>query len=107
MSDKPLKESADIQDEPPLRLCSEIQLFDLCDLDSCGFKDGRFCTHADLLARFEAIAEQEDRPAADRRQIADDDDDDDFVEYGEEDDRDEDDYSVFDDELSDDEEREW
>ena len=106
MSEKPLKESAEVQDDPPLRLCSEIQLFDLCDLDSCGFKDGRFCTHADLLSRFEAIAEQEDRPAAEHSQTVEDEDDE-FVGYGEEEEQDEDDYSVFDDEIDDDEERDW
>lgn len=42
------------------RLCSEIQLFDLCDLDSCGYKSGRFCTNEKLLAKFESIREEED-----------------------------------------------
>lgn len=41
------------------RLCSEIQLFDLCDLDSCKQKSGRFCTDTVLLSRFEKIAENE------------------------------------------------
>jgi hypothetical protein len=51
------------QDESPLlvkRLCGEIQLFDLCDLDQCNHKDGRFCTHSDLLTRFERIADEDD-----------------------------------------------
>lgn len=43
--------------EPVPRLCSEIQLFDLCELDDCRFKQGRFCTDPNLLRRFEAIAE--------------------------------------------------
>lgn len=43
----------------PQRLCSEIQLFDLCDLDTCNHKNGRFCTDPDLLGRFEKIAEDE------------------------------------------------
>lgn len=43
------------------RLCSEIQLFDLCDKDVCGHKDGRYCTKGDILARFEAIMDEEDR----------------------------------------------
>jgi hypothetical protein len=43
----------------PQRLCSEIQLFDLCDLDSCRFKKGRFCTDTDLLGRFEKISEED------------------------------------------------
>ncbi|RII27844.1 MAG: hypothetical protein CXR31_06370 [Geobacter sp.] len=44
------------------RLCSEIQLFDLCDKDVCAHKDGRYCTKGDILARFEAIREEDDRP---------------------------------------------
>jgi hypothetical protein len=43
------------------RLCSEIQLFDLCDLDVCGHREGRYCTKGDILAKFEAIKEDEDR----------------------------------------------
>ena len=42
------------------RLCSEIQLFDLCDLERCNYKDGRYCTDEDLLARFEHIPEEDD-----------------------------------------------
>lgn len=56
MEDKELK-----TDCPPQRLCSEIQLFDLCNLSSCRFKDGRFCSSSDLLERFEKIAEEEQR----------------------------------------------
>jgi len=41
------------------RLCSEIQLFDLCDLDYCKSKQGRFCTNPEALQRFEAIKEEE------------------------------------------------
>lgn len=41
------------------RLCSEIQLFDLCDLDVCRFKQGRFCTQEELLSRFEDISEDD------------------------------------------------
>ncbi len=41
------------------RLCSEIQLFDLCDLDSCYLKNGRFCADPALLDRFEKIADDE------------------------------------------------
>jgi hypothetical protein len=76
-------------------------LFDLCELERCSFKDGRYCTHADLLARFEALAEPEDRPA---QPIEDDDDDDDEL-YPEEREEDDDEYSVFDDE--DGPEKEW
>jgi hypothetical protein len=43
------------------RLCSEIQLFDLCDLDSCRFKQSRFCTNDELLAKFEAIKEDDEQ----------------------------------------------
>jgi hypothetical protein len=43
----------------PQRLCSEIQLFDLCDLDSCSSRSGRYCTDSILLGRFEKIAEAE------------------------------------------------
>jgi hypothetical protein len=46
--------------ESKQRLCSEIQLFDLCDKDVCGHKDGRYCTKGDILARFEAIMDEED-----------------------------------------------
>jgi hypothetical protein len=46
--------------ENPQRLCSEIQLFDLCDRDDCQFKKGRYCTSEDILARFEAISDDED-----------------------------------------------
>jgi len=47
------------RDDLPQRLCGEIQLFDLCDLAACRFKDGRFCSDPELLARFEKIAERE------------------------------------------------
>jgi len=50
---------------PAQRLCNEIQLFDLCDLETCSFKEGRFCTHAEYLAEFEQISEAETiRPGA-------------------------------------------
>jgi len=54
-------------DDLPRRLCSEIQLFDLCDLAACRFKDGRFCSNSELLARFEKIADRE--PQAPERYI--------------------------------------
>ncbi|HIJ89071.1 MAG TPA: hypothetical protein HPP97_15555 [Desulfuromonadales bacterium] len=50
--------SPDIQ---PQRLCSEVQLFDLCDLDTCCHKRGRFCSDPALLSRFEKIADDEFR----------------------------------------------
>ena len=43
------------------RLCSEIQLFDLCDLDTCCQKNGRYCTNPEVLERFEAIKEEDER----------------------------------------------
>jgi hypothetical protein len=43
------------------RLCSEIQLFDLCDLETCCQKDGRYCTNIEVLDRFEAIKEEDER----------------------------------------------
>lgn len=44
------------------RLCSEIQLFDLCEgKDVCSHRDGRYCTKGDILAKFEAISEDDDR----------------------------------------------
>lgn len=86
---------ADVE-ELPRRLCSEIQLFDLCELTWCSFKDGRFCTHADLLARFEALAEPDDKPA---QRYDDEDDEQDEESYPDErDDENDDGYSVFDDE---------
>ena len=48
------------KEQKPQRLCTEIQLFDLCDKDVCGHKDGRYCTKGDILARFESIADAED-----------------------------------------------
>lgn len=49
--------------DPTNRLCSEIQLFDLCDLDKCGYKKDRFCTNDALLDKFESIKEEDDRQA--------------------------------------------
>jgi hypothetical protein len=48
------------KENKPQRLCTEIQLFDLCSRDVCGHKDGRYCTKGDILARFEAIRDEED-----------------------------------------------
>ena len=50
--------------KPVQRLCNEIQLFDLCELESCGYKQGLLCTSTELLNRFEAIAEEDERPPA-------------------------------------------
>ncbi|MDR3581392.1 MAG: hypothetical protein P4L44_15635 [Oryzomonas sp.] len=53
-------------DKPVQRLCSEIQLFDLCDLERCSLKEGRYCTNGELLTRFERISEKDDtRPVSD------------------------------------------
>lgn len=41
------------------RLCSEIQLFDLCALSRCSFIEGRFCTNKELLKKFEDISEDD------------------------------------------------
>jgi hypothetical protein len=54
-----MHDSGSKPDVPPQRLCSEVQLFDLCDLDTCVYKNGRFCTEPALLDRFEKIAEDE------------------------------------------------
>jgi hypothetical protein len=50
--------------KPVQRLCNEIQLFDLCELEKCCNKQGLFCTSEELLNRFEAIAEEDERPPA-------------------------------------------
>lgn len=57
MADEPVKEATPATQ----RFCNEIQLFDLCDLDSCRFKQGRFCTNEELVAQFEAIKEEDER----------------------------------------------
>ena len=49
----------------PKRLCSEIQLFDLCSRDICEHKKERYCTNVDILARFEAISDDEDACSSD------------------------------------------
>lgn len=54
-------ETAESPSPAAQRLCSEIQLFDLCDLDSCRFKSSRFCTNEQLLSKFEAIKEEDER----------------------------------------------
>lgn len=81
----------------PQRLCSEIQLFDLCELERCRYKDGKFCTDPEMLARFEAEAEPEDSPKWHFERDTDDGDADEEP-YGDDQDDDDDGYSVFDDE---------
>jgi hypothetical protein len=70
---------------PVQRLCSEIQLFDLCDLDSCKLRKGRFCTNEELLGKFEAIKEKDETPdlVYDEDELLSDDESD-FDEYDEE-----------------------
>jgi hypothetical protein len=102
-TDEPIKTEMETT-TPPRRLCSEIQLFDLCELERCRFKDGRFCTEPDLLARFEAVAEPQDRPAP---RFVDNDGDDDDELYPEECDEDDDGYSDFDDEDRQEQGEEW
>jgi hypothetical protein len=43
----------------PRRLCSEIQLFDLCSKNECECKDGRYCLNKDILVKFETISEED------------------------------------------------
>jgi hypothetical protein len=43
------------------RLCSEIQLFDLCEEERCAFKSQKFCTKGELLGRFELLLAKEER----------------------------------------------
>lgn len=59
MSDEPVEAPS----PPAQRLCSEIQLFDLCSLESCQFKQRRFCTNMGLLAKFESIKEEDEQNA--------------------------------------------
>jgi hypothetical protein len=49
-------------EEKPRRLCSEIQLFDLCTKEKCNKKDGRFCLDEIMLAKFENISQEDDFP---------------------------------------------
>jgi hypothetical protein len=75
------------------RLCSEIQLFDLCDLDTCCQKDGRYCTNPEVLERFEAIKEEDERsPEQYLTEELDDDESEDSEELGFEADFDADEY---------------
>ena len=57
-------ETAEEEIELVPRLCNEIQLFDLCEIDPsrCSFRDGRFCTDIDMLRAFEGEPEPEDDP---------------------------------------------
>ena len=42
------------------RLCSEIQLFDICEKENCGHREGRYCSDPQTLSRFEAILAEDD-----------------------------------------------
>lgn len=87
-----LDESSEIPAEPVRRLCSEIQLFDLCELDKCKFKSVNFCTNEELLTRFERIADED---ACSRMSLTDGDidDDDEFGGFGFDDDDDHDEFA--------------
>lgn len=66
MAGKIAKIIEDAVEKPPIpvqRLCNEIQLFDLCERERCNHKQGLYCTSTELLNRFEAIADEEERPA--------------------------------------------
>ncbi len=78
--------------EKPQRLCSEIQLFDLCSKETCSKKKGRYCTDEALLDKFEAISHEEDFSS------------DQYLAEEPEDDGDEEEYPGFADDYDDDEE---
>lgn len=59
MTAEPASDSKKVAAVPAQRLCNEIQLFDLCDLEKCSFKVERFCTNAELLEDFERISDAE------------------------------------------------
>jgi len=59
MNVKVVDKDMDAAGLPVQRLCNEIQLFDLCDLETCSYKDGRFCNNSDLLTEFEQINDAE------------------------------------------------
>ncbi|MBI2354983.1 MAG: hypothetical protein HYV06_08135 [Deltaproteobacteria bacterium] len=78
-----MEESGKQDPKPARRLCGEIKLFDLCDLDGCGDREGRFCGNQDLLARFEQISDEERTPERYLDEEPDEDDDDEAG-YGDE-----------------------
>lgn len=82
------------EQEKPQRLCSEIQLFDLCSKETCSKKKGRYCTDEALLEKFEAISHEEDFSA------------DQYLAEEPEDDGDDEEYPGFADDYDDDEEYE-
>ncbi len=85
------------EESKPKRLCSEIQLFDLCSRETCKCRDGRYCTDSEMLAKFEAISE-EDEQERDRFLAADEEADFDGTDYDE---CDEEPYRIYDNEYED------
>ena len=76
------KEDADLEKkEFPQRLCSEIQLFDLCEKADCVFKRGRYCTDPAMLAKFESINDDDDGSSSNQYLV--DEIDEDTLEYDE------------------------
>lgn len=85
-------------EEKPQRLCSEIQLFDLCEDDSCSKKDGRYCTDEALLSKFEAISNEEDF-SSDQYQDAEPEEDEDDSQYSDSENDYDDDEGDFEDDF--------
>ncbi len=87
------------EESGPKRLCSEIQLFDLCSRDKCKHRDGRYCSDSEMLAKFEAISEDDEKDRD--RFVADEEDD---VEDSDYDEYDNDRYDIYDKEFEDEDE---
>jgi hypothetical protein len=101
MSEKMLDENEDSPEtpaEPVRRLCSEIQLFDLCELEKCSYKSANFCTNEDLLTRFERIADED---TSSRMSLSDEDldENDEFGGFGFDDDDEHNDFADEDEDL--------
>jgi hypothetical protein len=89
------------EESRPKRLCSEIQLFDLCSRNTCKYRDGRYCGDSEILAKFEAISEEDE---TDRNQyLADEENDSEDFDYDEYDD---DRFDLYDNENEDEDEDE-
>ena len=52
------------EEKAPQRLCSEIQLFDLCEEETCNYKSDKFCTQGELLSKFETVLAKDDERSA-------------------------------------------
>ena len=100
-----MSDSETTPDKLPQRLCSEVQLFDLCELDSCSQKVGRFCSDPVLLSRFEKIADDEIRIA--ERYASEEPDDSEAEDGFNEDGYDEEDDRFNDDDAGDDKDTGW